>query len=82
MHMSKNGIYNQLTSSVEGFKPEDAQYAVDHLKADYNNNALEKAKEYAKTMNMSNDAIHQQLTSTIEGFTAEEAQYAIDHLKN
>ena len=31
MHMSKQGIYNQLTSSVEGFTKEQAQYAIDHL---------------------------------------------------
>lgn len=42
MHMSKAGIYDQLTSSYgEGFTAEAAQYAIDNLKADYNKNALE-----------------------------------------
>ena len=31
MSMSKQGVYNQLTSSVEGFTKEQAQYAIDHL---------------------------------------------------
>ena len=82
MHMSKSRIYRQLTSSYgEGFPPEAAQYAVDHLVADYKANALEKAKDYQTTMNMSKSQIYNQLTSNYgEGFTAEEAQYAVDHL--
>lgn len=31
MHMSKKGIYNQLTSEIEGFKEDAAQYAIDNL---------------------------------------------------
>lgn len=80
MHMSKKGIYNQLTSSIEGFGKEAAQYAIDNIEADWNNNALEKAKSYQQTMSMSKSAIYNQLTSSVEGFTKEEAQYAIDHL--
>ena len=73
MHMSKSRIYRQLTSSYgEGFPPEAAQYAVDHLVADYKANALEKAKDYQTTMNMSKSRIYNQLTSNYgEGFTAE-----------
>lgn len=82
MHMSKNGIYNQLTSSFEGFTKEAAQYAIDNIDADWNANALEKAKSYQNTMSMSKSAIYNQLISTFEGFTAEEAQYAIDHLED
>lgn len=80
LHMSKQGIYNQLTSSFEGFSAEDAQYAIDNIVADWNSNALEKAKSYQQNMNMSKNAIYNQLTSSVEGFTADEAQYAIDHL--
>ena len=82
MNMSKKGIYNQLTSSIEGFTEEEAQYAIDNIKADWNKNALEKAKSYQKSMNMSKKAIYNQLTSSFEGFTEEEAQYAIDHLED
>ena len=31
MNMSKNAIYRQLISTVEGFTKEEAQYAIDHL---------------------------------------------------
>jgi len=31
MNMSKQGIYNQLTSKIEGFTKSEAQYAIDHL---------------------------------------------------
>ena len=55
----------------------------DNLNADYNANALAKAKMYEEKMAMSPDAIYDQLTSEYgERFTAEEAQYAIDHLNN
>lgn len=79
-HMSKKGIYNQLTSDVEGFTPEAAQYAVDNLDMDYMENAYQKAKSYFEKMNMSREGIYNQLTSSVEGFTPEEAQYAVDKL--
>lgn len=80
MNMSKQGIYNQLTSTIEGFTEEAAQYAIDNVNADWNANALAKANSYQKTMSMSKQGIYNQLTSTVEGFTEEQAQYAIDHL--
>lgn len=84
MHMSRQGIYDQLTSEYgEKFSPEAAQYAVDHLQADYNANALAKAKDYQKTMNMSPEAIRDQLTSQYgEKFTPDEANYAVQHLND
>ena len=80
MHMSKQGIYKQLTTEIEGFSPEAAQYAIDNLQADYNANALAKAKTYADTMHMSKQGIYNQLTSEFEGFTDSEADYAVAHL--
>ncbi|GAF39710.1 hypothetical protein FC83_GL000858 [Agrilactobacillus composti DSM 18527 = JCM 14202] len=82
MHMSKQGIYDQLTSEYgEKYSTEAAQYAVDNLKADYNANALAKAKDYQTNMAMSPESIREQLTSTAgEKFTPEEAGYAIQHL--
>ena len=82
MHMSKQGIYDQLTSEYgEQFTADAAQYAIDNLDVDYKANALEKAKSYQDTMNMSKSAIYDQLISDYgEKFTAEEAQYAIDNL--
>ncbi|MDQ0614250.1 hypothetical protein QF046_001891 [Microbacterium sp. W4I4] len=84
MHMSKAGIYDQLTSEYgEKFAPEAAQYAVDTLQADWNANALAKAKDYQTTMSMSPAAIRDQLTSEYgEKFTAAEADYAIAHLND
>lgn len=35
MHMSKKGIYRQLTSEADKYPEKAAQYAIDHLKADY-----------------------------------------------
>lgn len=82
MHMSKAGIYDQLTSEHgEKFTKEAAQYAIDNLKADYKKNALETAKNYQESMAMSPSAIHDQLTSEHgEKFTKEEADYAIANL--
>lgn len=83
MHMSKQGIYVQLTSQAgEKFAAADAQYAIDNVKADWNANALEAAKNYQTTMSMSKDAILNQLTSQAgDKFTQEQAQYAVDHLQ-
>jgi hypothetical protein len=81
MFMSKQGIYQQLTSESEGFKKKAAAYAIKHVKADWNKNALEKAKTYQKEMHMSKNAIYNQLTSSYgERFTPDQAKYAIDHL--
>lgn len=83
LHMSKKGIYDQLTSSYgEGFSADAAQYAIDNMTdVDWNENALAKAQEYYTGMSMSKSAVYDQLTSEYgEQFTASEAQYAIDHL--
>ena len=80
MHMSKQGIYKQLTSSVEGFTKEAEQYAIDNIDIDWNANALAKAKSYQQTMSMSKQGIYNQLISSVEEFTKEQAQYAIDNL--
>lgn len=83
MHMSKQGIYDQLTSEYgDQFDVEAAQYAIDNLNADYNENALKCGENYKKTMHMSKARIYDQLTSENgEKFTSEEAQYAIDNIK-
>ena len=80
-HMSKQGLYDQLTSEFEQFTPEAAQYAIDNVNADWKENALKTAKSYQEYCDMSTSAIYDQLTSEFEQFTPEEAQYAIDNLK-
>lgn len=84
MHMSKQGVYDQLVSEYgEKFSADAAQYAIDNIKADWNANALVKAKTYQDTMNMSPSSIHDQLTSAYgEKFTKAEADYAIQHLND
>ena len=84
MHMSKQGVYDQLVSEYgEKFSISAAQYAIDNIKADWNINALAKAKTYQDTMNMSPAAIREQLTSKHgEKFTKTEADYAIQHLND
>ena len=79
LYMSKQGIYDRLTS-VDKFTSEAAQYAVDHLKADYNANALAEAKHYQKRMHMSKRGIYDELTRE-DKFTPEAAHYAVDNLK-
>lgn len=82
MNMSKLVIYDQLTSDVEKYSAEDAQYAVDHLKANYKKAALKRAKSYYKVMHMSKQGIYDQLSNeNADKFTAEQAQYTIDHAK-
>lgn len=83
LHMSKQGIYDQLISQAGDKYPEEAaQYAVDNLKADYKENALKSAKNYIEIMDMSDDELYQQLTSSAgDKFTPEEAQYALDNLE-
>lgn len=82
MHMSERGLYDQLTSEYGGqFSPEAAQYAVDNVETDWNENALEKARSYQDSMAMSPSAIYDQLVSDYgEKFTPEQAQYAVDNL--
>ena len=79
-HMSKKRMYRQLTSEFDKFSNDAAQYAIDHLEADYKYNALFNAKNYRKLFNMSKSGLFNQLTSYIDGFTEEEADYAINHL--
>lgn len=82
LHMSKQAIYDQLTSEYGGkFPAEAAQYAIDNVSADWNANALASAKSYQQNLSMSKNAIYDQLVSQYGGkFTKEQAQYAVDHL--
>lgn len=83
LHMSKAGLYDQLTAEFgEQFSPEAAQYAVDTIEADWKANALAKAEQYSDTMSMSQAGIYDQLTADAgEKFTPEEAQYAVDTME-
>lgn len=82
MNMSKAAILDQLTSDAgDKFDQADAQYAVDHVKTDWNKNALKSAESYQKDQDMSTEEIRDQLTSPDgDQFTQEQADYAINHL--
>jgi len=82
MHLSKQGLYDQLVSEYGGkFSAEAAQYAIDNVKADWNANALAQAKTYQNDMNLSPAAVRDQLVSAYGGkFTEAEADYAIANL--
>jgi hypothetical protein len=82
MHMSKQRIYNQLTSEYgEKFTAAKAQYAIDNLVTDYNANALKSAQSYQENLSMSAAEIYDQLISEYgDKFTPDEAQYAVDNL--
>ena len=84
MHLSKKGLYDQLTSEYGGqFPAEAAQYAIDNVKADWKANAVAQAKNYVETMHLSKSALYDQLVSEYGGqFTKEEAQYAVDHYED
>jgi TM2 domain-containing membrane protein YozV len=82
MHLSKQGLYDQLVSQYGGkFTAEAAQYAIDNVKADWNANALDQAKTYQNDMHLSPAAVRDQLVSQYGGkFTEAEADYAIQNL--
>lgn len=83
LHLSKADIYDQLTSSYgDKFSPSDAKFAVDKLEGvNWNQNALETAKNYLNNLHLSKNDIYDQLTSQYGGkFTPEQATYAINHL--
>ncbi|WP_055679894.1 Ltp family lipoprotein [Secundilactobacillus kimchicus] len=82
MHLSKKGLYRQLTSSSgEAFEKKPALYAVNHVKANWNENALAKAKDYQDQQSLSPARIKTQLTSSVgKQFTESQANYAVQHL--
>lgn len=80
MHMSKKRIYTQLTSEFDKFDSKSAQYAIDNVQADWNNNAYEQAKSYQTQMSMSSQAIYDQLISQFDQFEPEQAKYAVEKL--
>ena len=80
LNMSKARMYEELTAGC-GFTAEEAQYAVDNVKADWKENALKTAKTY-EDRSMSKAAMYDTLTSEYEDmFTEEEAQYAVDNIE-
>lgn len=84
LHLSKQGVYDQLVSEYGGkFTAPAAQYAIDNVKADWNANALAQGKTYQNDLHLSPAGVRDQLVSENGGkFTASEADYAIAHLND
>lgn len=78
--ISKQGLYEQLSSSAgEGFTPAEAQYAVDHVHANWNREAVQSARSYLELEPMSRQELIEQLSSSAgEGFTYAQALYAVN----
>lgn len=77
---SKQGLFEQLSSSAgEGFTQSEAQWAVDHVNADWNKEAVESARSYLEMSPMSRSELIDQLSSSAgESFTYEQALYAVN----
>jgi hypothetical protein len=80
--MSKKGLYQQLSSSAgEGFTQAQAQYAVDHVDADWKKEAVQSARSYLELQPMSKNELIEQLSSSAgDGFTYEQAVYAANQV--
>ncbi|MDU1988793.1 MAG: Ltp family lipoprotein [Enterococcus faecalis] len=73
---SKSGLRDQLI--FEQFPEDAAQFAVDHIVVNWNEQALLKAQDYLDYSSFSNQGLYDQLL--FEGFSESEAQYALDNL--
>ena len=71
MSFSRSGLIEQL--EYEQYSSEAAVWAVDHVEADWNEQAAKKAKEYLDMMAFSRRGLIDQLK--FEGFTEDEAEY-------
>ena len=82
MPFSEKGLYDQLTAEMgEQFSPEAANYAIDMIEVNWNEEALEAAMIYLEDLHMSPDAIHEQLVHPNGNqFTNEQADYAVANL--
>lgn len=78
---SREGLLNQLTSSSgEGFSKSDAEFAINYLHPNWDEQAVESAKNYlGMGQGFSRSELIQQLTSSSgEGFTQAQAEYAVN----
>lgn len=71
---SREGLIKQL--EFEKFSNEDATFAVDNIKVDWNEQAVKKAKQYLEVSAFSRDGLIDQLE--FEKFTVEQATYGVE----
>jgi len=77
---SEQGLLSQLTSSAgSGFTQAQAEYAVNYLHPDWDQQAVDAAKGYLQLGGFSQASLLQQLTSSAgSGFTQAQAEYAVN----
>ncbi|QIL49819.1 hypothetical protein G7082_13250 [Vagococcus hydrophili] len=73
---SKSNLYDQLL--FEKSSEDSAQFAIDNIEVDWNQQALKKAKSYLEYSSFSDAGLYDQLI--FEKFTEEQARYAMDNL--
>lgn len=73
MPFSYSGLIQQL--EYEGYTSEEATYAADNCKADWNKQAEKAAKAYLDTMSFSRQGLIDQLI--FEGYSQEQAEYGV-----
>lgn len=79
---SRLGLIEQLSSGAgEGFTKADAEFAVDHIKVNWNKQAVLSAKSYLQMGGMSRTELIDQLSSQAgEQFTLAQAEYAANQV--
>lgn len=80
---SKEGLLDQLTSSAgNGFSKSDAEFAINYLQPNWDQQAVDGAKSYlSEGQGFSEQGLLQQLTSSAgSGFTEAQAEHAINDL--
>lgn len=70
---SRQGLIEQL--EFEDYSTEDAEYAVDILEVDWNEQAAKSAEAYLEVSTFSRDGLIEQLV--FEGYTQEEAEFGV-----
>ena len=79
MPFSRAGLIDQLSSEHgDGFSVEDATFAVDNIKVDWNEQAAKAAKNYLDLMPFSRSGLIDQLSSEHgDKFTRGQAEYGV-----
>lgn len=79
---SEEGLFDQMTSEFgREFTDEEAEYALQNITVDWNEQALKAAEEYRDVYDVEGDELYDMLISEYDGkFTEEQAQYAMDNL--
>lgn len=80
-HLSMSDTYMATKAYYSNYPTAVIKYAINHVKANWNKNALYAAKKYKKIVKMTNKQIYNQLISRHgDRFTKAQAKYAISHL--